>query len=218
MKTKARSITAMLLLICIMTTALTGCKTKDLSVSRKLNYDEGKYALDDQIEDITFLVPREFYDFRVSYNDVDNYSQDDRIKTAFEWFGNTSYSIFMPGTFGVYAFNIGRIDHVEGKDDINTLASFLRVSKYLTFTPRSDKKKIKTSSNTNTGTIVNLYPVVIHDDTVVDGEYTGYLKLIKRGDNGKVYALACGFMNTDSSKDETAEFVAESLECTGLEG
>lgn len=207
MTRKLRSAAALLLTALMLSLSLTACGSS--SELNRTDYDQSKYALATGLSDVSFIVPKEFYNERVDYSTFDSYTAEEQTQHPFEWTGQRTYSIFQPGTYAVYAFYIGAKDHIEGKEDVDTLAQFMGISDYVTFTARGDSA-FETKSDTDTGTIVNTFSVVIHDHSI-PGTYNGYLTIYRRGDNRVIYALADGFTEINDTNDAIAKTVAKSI-------
>lgn len=209
MKNRLRRLGALLLTAALLCTLLSACTGNTTPVVRD-DFDVSLYEQINTVEGCSFIVPKEYYEGRYSYDDYGSYSAAEKKKHSFEWIGEKNWSVFREGTFGCYGFDIGTIDHIEGKEDVNTLARYLRIDDYITFSPWDDGGKMTTKSNTDTGDIQNIYPVIIRD-TLTGDDYFGYLSTYRLGANRYVYAVACGFAKDTKANRKTGRTVAESL-------
>jgi len=126
---------ALLLIGCLLMALLSGCGD-NTEVVQRTDYDTSNYDLVISLEGCSFIVPKEYYERRVSYDNYESYTAAEKKEQVFEWIGDKSWSCFTPGSCGFYGFKCGTIDHIEGKEDVNTLAGYLQIDDYLTFTPR----------------------------------------------------------------------------------
>lgn len=210
-----KKVFSVLLALLFALTLLTGCGQSD-TAEEDTTFDTTRFSLSRAVSGVEFLYPKEVDGNLYSYNDYDAYTPQERKNMYFEYTNGTgTYSIFQSGNMGIYCFSVGDLNHLEGKTDVNMINHYLGISSYLSFAPRGDEE-YKTVAEQD-GTIKNVFYVTITDH-MINESFDGYLTVLKRGSDAKIFALAVGYSSDDdASMSVAAEIINSFIPCTSNE-
>ncbi len=206
-----KKITAFSLVLIAFACILSGCE-KDIYFDGK--YDSEKFSLCSELNDVRFLIPKEYYDVKQTTGDIEGELKNiENENERFEYIKNRviyktdgiDYQIIKPTEFYLYVLNLDGVKGIEKLNDVTSLPKTFGVDSFIKL---DNNDADKNTCDTKEGRTRAIFSTVI-TDTTMNAQYLGYVSIIEDQENNKVYAILIGY--GDKNHDVTSKAIAENF-------
>lgn len=189
----------------ILTFSLAACSTSSVTFSGE--YDQEKYTQITDIDGVSVLAPKTIFDTAEPMSNASDYDAAEIVNHIFKTSDSRSYSIYQPGKFFLYIFDLGSIDGIEDKLAVENIPQMIGTSEWLKFETRNPNTYTSTEVNGNTQAV---YGATITESMVgSELSYCGYVAILHIGETDSAYCLVVGYGDNDN--DSTAKEIAENF-------